>query len=425
MPARHQQGGAAKVAGTESERPSGRARGERAPEKREATDWAGVAFGVALASLVAYQQFKLPPVLPALLERYGYDRTLAGGFMSVYAAAGLLFSVPIGRWLERHGFARAIALAVPIMLAGNAMALAAPESGWIMLAGRALEGLSFAFGAIVGPALAGASASPQHRHFAIALVSAWIPIGQIVAGLAAPAALAAGHWQWLWLAGIGATAALWPWSRTLARRGAFAGMGGTHRLAEAPLAPKERQAILIGAAIFLLWSGQYFAYMTWLPQYLVEARALGPITAVFGYLLPVVVLLGFNLATGEALRRGLGVTPLLLAGVTSQAATWWLTPFAGSDAAGLALLVIYGVGAGVTPTCLFALPGAVLGRAAGPRAFALIMTGRNVGVLIGPILLAELQRRTGGWGLAAPVMGATTTVAALAALLLHLGRERG
>lgn len=416
--------GQQQVGATEGERPAGRATAERAGDGRGATDWAGIAYGVALASLVAYQQFKLPPALPALLERYGYDRTLAGGFMSVYAAVGLFFSVPIGRWLERHGFARGIALAMPIMLAGNAVALAVPGSGWVMLGGRTLEGLSFAFGAILGPALAGASASPQHRHFAIALVSAWIPIGQIVAGLAAPAALAAGHWQWLWLAGIAATAALWLWGRALAGRGAFAGMGGGHRLAEAPLAPGERQAILIGAAIFLLWSGQYFAYMTWLPQYLVEARALGPIAAVFGYLLPVVVLLGFNLATGEALRRGVGVRALLLAGVALQAATWWLTPLAGSDAAGLALLVIYGIGAGVTPTCLFALPGAVLGRAAGPHAFALIMTGRNIGVLIGPILLAQLQQRTGGWDVAAPVLGAATMVAALAALLLFLKRTR-
>ena len=73
---------------------------------RDQTDWAGIAFGVMLASLIAYQQFKLPPVLPMLLERYGYDRTLAGSFMSVYAVAGLLLSVPIGRWLARHGALR-------------------------------------------------------------------------------------------------------------------------------------------------------------------------------------------------------------------------------------------------------------------------------------------------------------------------------
>jgi predicted MFS family arabinose efflux permease len=386
---------------------------------RADTDWAGIAFGVALASLVAYQQFKLPPVLPVLLERYGYDRALAGSFMSIYAVAGLLLSVPIGRWLARHGVMRGVAVAALVMIAGNGLSLLAPQNGWIMLAGRALEGCSFAFGAILGPAIAGSCASARHRHFAIALVSAWVPIGQIAAGLGAPLALAGGHWQELWFAGIAATGALWLWGLSLARRNAFH-IGGGRGMAEPALSPRERRALLIGAGIFLLWSGQYFAYMTWLPQYLVEARALGPVAAVFGYLLPVVVLMGFNLLTGEILRRGVGVTFLLLVGVTSQAISWWLTPLAHSDGAGIALLIFYGVGAGITPTCLFALPGAILGRAAGPHAFAVIMTGRNFGVLVGPILLAVLQQGRGGWGAVAPILALITSFATLGALLLHV-----
>ena len=42
------------------------------------TNWTAVGFGLALASLAAYQLFKLPPVLPVMLEAYGYDRVLAG-----------------------------------------------------------------------------------------------------------------------------------------------------------------------------------------------------------------------------------------------------------------------------------------------------------------------------------------------------------
>jgi MFS family permease len=391
---------------------------------RSETDWAGIAFGVSLASLAAYQQFKLPPVLPLLLEHYGYDRALAGSFMSIYAVAGLLFSMPIGRWLARHGVLRGVAVASLIMIAGNLLSLLAPQQGWLMLAGRGLEGFSFAFGALLGPAIAGSCASPRHRHFAIALASAWIPIGQIVAGLGAPLALAEGRWQELWIAGILATAALWLWGLTLARRGTFSLRNDDRRMVEPRLSRREFEALLIAGAIFLLWSGQYYAYMTWLPQYLIEARALGPIAATFGYLLPVVVLMGFNLVTGEILRRGMAVTLLLLFGVASQALSWWLTPLAHSNGAGIALLIFYGIGAGITPTCLFALPGATLGRVAGPHAFAIIMTGRNVGVLLGPVLLALLQQRYGGWDAVAPALAVATTVALLGALLLHARYRR-
>lgn len=44
--------------------------------------WKGVWFGVGIAAFAAYQQFKLPVVLPVLLEQYGYERALAGGFVA-------------------------------------------------------------------------------------------------------------------------------------------------------------------------------------------------------------------------------------------------------------------------------------------------------------------------------------------------------
>jgi MFS family permease len=389
------------------------------------TNWAGVAFGVALASVAAFQQFKLPPVLPTLLERYGYDRTLAGGFMSVYALIGLLLSIGIGRWLERNGLHRGLVIATGIMLAGNLLGLLLPERGWVVLGGRALEGIGFAFAAIAGPTLAGASAGTGHRAIAIALVSAWIPIGQIAAGLLAPLALAAGHWQWLWLVAIAATLGLAAWSHRLAESGQLA-MPAPHpgESGGAGWQREERLALVAGAGIFMAWACQYFAYMTWLPQYLVEVRALGSVAAIFGYLLPVVVLVLFNLLTGEALRRGVPVAPLLAAGATLQAIVWWLTMISDSGGFGVALLVAYGVAAGVTPTCLFALPGAVLRRAAGASAFAWIMTGRNIGVFLGPILLAWAIQRSGGWGVAVPIFGAITTVCAVATIALAFAMRR-
>ncbi|MEX2409641.1 MAG: MFS transporter, partial [Rhodovibrionaceae bacterium] len=106
------------------------------------THLAGVAFGLALSSFAAYQMFKLPPVLPLLLERYGYDRTLAGGFMSVYALVGLFLSIYLGRLIERRGPARPVFAALGVMATGNLLGLVAPENGMAVLAGRGLEGLA-------------------------------------------------------------------------------------------------------------------------------------------------------------------------------------------------------------------------------------------------------------------------------------------
>ena len=98
---------------------------------RERTDWMGVAFGIALACLVAFQQFKLPPVLPGMIAAYGWDRTLAGGFMAVYALAGLAFSIPIGRAMQRRGILGLLFAALAFFILGNFLTLAfRAKAGW-------------------------------------------------------------------------------------------------------------------------------------------------------------------------------------------------------------------------------------------------------------------------------------------------------
>ncbi|MFP6777281.1 MAG: hypothetical protein VCB06_02825, partial [Alphaproteobacteria bacterium] len=67
------------------------------------TSWTGVALGLGLGALASYHLFKLPPVLPILLRQYDYGLFAAGGFMSIYAAIGLVTSALLGLRLQRHG----------------------------------------------------------------------------------------------------------------------------------------------------------------------------------------------------------------------------------------------------------------------------------------------------------------------------------
>jgi len=377
------------------------------------TNWTGVLFGLAVAVIAAFQQFKLPPALPLMIERYGYDLVLAGGFMSVFAVAGLALSWNLGRAMQRLGLAPFLYGAFALSLAGSALTLAVPESGPVVLVARALEGVGFAILAIAGPTFASVNASPRHLPIAAGLTATWIPIGQVAAGLIALPLVADGHWQPLWwiaialaLAGVAATGLLGASGRVdLAGRPA----GGA---APAPSAA-ERLTVVLVAAIFLLWSAQYIGTMTWLPKLLIEAHGLESGTAILAYVLPVVVIGVFNVAGALALRRGVPAPLLMGAGLALQAAVWALLPWLRVDGLGLAALLVYGIGAGVTPTCLFALPGIVLGPGrAGPWSFGVLMAGRNLGVLAGPLLLAQAVKTLGGWEATAPVF----TVVALAPL---------
>ena len=152
-------------------------------------------------------------------------------------------------------------------------------------------------------------------------------------------------------------------------------------------------------------------------------------------LLPVVVLLGFNLLTGWALSHGLKLMPALVASLVLQGLVWALNPIL-DGVLGILALLLYGICAGVIPTCLFHLPHHIAthrhhghsigGRQgntikAGPEAFATLMTGRNIGVFCGPILLPQLMAWLGNWNTAALMMAVITWGGA--ALALGLTRK--
>jgi MFS family permease len=381
------------------------------------SNWIGVAFGLVLAAYAAFQQFKLPPALPLMLESYGYDRTLAGGFMSAYAVAGLALSFAMGRLIERRGAAIPIGAGLCLMTAGLVLTLAMPEAGTLVLASRTLEGIAFAVFAIAGPVLANANASARHLPVVIALTAAWIPIGQLLAvALAEPSFILAG-WSGLWWIGLAMSAAMMLWLLGLRLSGRV-DMGPRNHKSAATAANRstvskaERISLIVTAAVFMVWSAQYFAFMTWLPQYLVEALGLSVSGAVAGYALPVAILLISIMATGQILRRGVPVGPLMVAGLALQVASWVLLPIAGGGLGGALALVLYGTAAGIVPTCLFAMPSAIVGHGqAAATAFGIIMTGRNAGVFAGPIALAQLFALTGGWTWAAPMLGIVTGIA--------------
>ncbi|HEY9548006.1 MAG TPA: MFS transporter, partial [Kiloniellaceae bacterium] len=181
-------------------------------------------------------------------------------------------------------------------------------------------------------------------------------------------------------------------------------------------------ALLLTGGVFMLWSGQYLAYMTWLPLYLVEEQGLPVESAIGGYLIPVALVGVFNLTTGYLLQRGWRAQRLLCGAVTVQAAVWWLLPVTGGGLGGLASLAVYGITAGIAPTCLFALSAQLVASPAETaRAFGVTMTGRNLGVLGGPLLLALAVESSGSWFAASLLFGGLTTVAsALSAGLLHM-----
>ena len=401
---------------------------QRSAPGDQSTSIQGVLLGLGLAYFGAYQLFKLPVVLPVLLQQYGYDRILAGGFMSVYAAAGLLLSVWIGRSIHTHGPYKLVGSALGLMIVANLASLVNPGSGWLVLACRAVEGSAFAVLAISGPVLANRFAGPRALPIVIGLTAMWIPTGQLSATLLARVSLNWPGWQMLWYVGVAGSVVFAVWCHRFHNAHPAALADRAAATSGVPsLDGRRRKLLVLSSLIFLLWSGQYFAYMTWLPQYVIEVHGADLGGALVSYLIPVLMLMLFNIVTGFWLRAGASVGWLLAGALGGQLAVWCLLPWTTSIPAGIVSLIVYGVSAGIVPACLFAMPSTLLGGGVNTAgAFGIIMTGRNIGVLVGPILIAQLFKFVGGWDLAAPVFSACTAFAVVLGVVLarqlHAGK---
>ena len=379
------------------------------PERGGTTDWAGVALGLGLASLAAFQMLKLAPALPVLIAEHGYGRVLAGAMMSIYAVAALFLSLAAGNLLARRPIA-AMAAAAGCFLMGNLATLALPEPGFLVLAARGLEGVGYAVFAIAGPVIANRSAAERHLPVVAGITANWVPVGQIVALVAARLTLDDAGWRPLWWLSLALTVGLCLW---LARtRGMVATMLGGAGRRETPRSVGERRVLWLAGAVFALWSGQYLAFMTWLPDHMVDRHGLAPERAALLNLMPVVAVALGCLATGALLRARMPYGPLFVAATLAQVPVWLFAPELPAAAA-LAAVCVFGLLCGVTPTLLFALPPRLLGGSrVSPAAFAPMMTGRNLGLLGAPVVAGWL---VAGWGWEAlgPVFGVVTLAAAL------------
>lgn len=372
------------------------------------TRWQGVFFGLGIGWLAAYCHFKLPLALPAMAEAFGYSKLLGGALMSIFALAGLALSAAVGRGVSGGRAERLVGAALAAIAAGGGLGLAAPELGAAMLMARALEGIGYAVLAVAGAVIVDSHAAPHQRAMVMALYAAWIPAGQLTA--VAVALPTDADWQALWALSLVAAGLLAAWAWRLGKIVPEA--AGEIAKDGTPASPARLQAIRATALLFTLWSIQYMAYMTWLPSFLVEAHDLSIAAVVLGYGVSPAIVLVCNQIGGALLGRGVPLAKLMLPALAVQAATWLLVPATGADWTGLLSLFAYGASTGFITVCLFALPS----RLAGPgldmaRGFGILMAGRNLGVLAGPLALPPLLLLAGDWSAIGPVFGVISLAA--------------
>ena len=362
-----------------------------------------ILFIVLLASIAApLNQFKVPPVMPLLMEAFKQPAAAAGWLMSIFAVTGLLLAFPAGFIFQRLGYRLTGFIALFAIVLGSLWGVWGVGFGNILFS-RFIEGAGMSFMSIVAPAIIALFFAADQRGRAMGVWAVWVPLGSVIMFLLAPPIAARWHWQGVWWFGCGYTILVgFLFYFFLPRENPEKAVQGISS-AEGPLTLRDFRRVLSNPHLWLLsflfccFNTAFIAFVTWGPTFLHSQRGISLTDAAFQVsLVSVLAIIACPTAGWVSdkigSRKKIMVWPILLMGL--------LIPFCYGAGTGMFLFLVIAIGfvGGFVPTGVFA--GAVEvaddERLSG-MAMAVIQIGQNTGMLLGPLVFGWLVDSTGGW----------------------------
>jgi MFS family permease len=337
---------------------------------------------------------KVPPALPQLRAELGLSLVESTFIVTTFNVLGMLVGVLAGMLSDRFGRKRLALAGLALMAIGGA--LGATVHGFApLLASRFLEGVGFILFAVPAPALMSTlAADARDRAKALGIWSAYMPTGGTIALLAAPLLIAAWSWRALWLA--------------LAVAAAFAAVVLLRAVPETQQARVSSRRLVLEsliqpgniamALLFAFYVAQWTSVMVWLPTFLAEHGA-STAAASAATALMVLVNAPGNLLGGWLLSRRVprGVLVICACAIAALCEIGMLSP-ALPGGVRLALVLVFSLCSGVIPASIFAgLPV----HARSPQHIAtgngMVLQLSNLGQFLGPLAIAWIASRFGGW----------------------------
>ncbi|MCX7668574.1 MAG: MFS transporter [Anaerolineae bacterium] len=402
------------------------------PTHTTRTAWLILAVLLLFSIAAPLNQFKVPPIMPVLMDVLGISVSSAGLLMSVFAITGLFLALPAGLIFQRAG------LRVTGLLAGGSIIIGAvlgaiSQSMTGLLLSRVIEGIGTSFMAVLAPALIGQWFPAAKRGTAMGIWSAWVPVGTVSMLIVAPALVAAAGWRSVWWLGAGyaliVTTLYLAFVRAAPAASAQLGADQPPGLdASVGVAPREsdrlkprvqlprakssarepgvkanpalrNRDIWLLAAAFGAFNAAVIGMATYLPTFLATRHglALGPAAWIASIINMLTI---FSAPAGGILsdRIGSRKKPYLVGFMAALI----LLPLVGIvNLSGVFVLVVaIGLTLGVIPTNIFASAVEAAGDPhQGGAAMAVIMVGQNAGMLLGPLIFGTLVE-SAGWSVA-------------------------
>jgi MFS family permease len=314
--------------------------------------------------------------------------------VTTFNVLGMLVGIAAGMLGDRYGRKRLALAGLGCMALGGVLG-ALVHDFLPLLASRFLEGVGFILFAVPAPALMSTmAADARDRAKALGIWSAYMPTGGTIALLAAPLFIAAWSWRALWLA--------------LAAAAVLAAVVFARTVPETPLSRLSSMRLVVEslvqpgniamAFLFAFYVAQWTSVMVWLPTFLAEHGA-STAAASAATALMVLVNAPGNLIGGWLLSRRVPRGALVI-GASAIAALCEIGMLSAAvpGSARFALVLAFSLATGVIPASIFAgLPV----HARSPQHIAtgngMVLQFSNIGQFFGPLAIAWIASRFGGW----------------------------
>ena len=339
---------------------------------------------------------KVALALPLQRAEMGLTLVESGFIATMFNVMGALVGMLAGVMCDRYG-QRRLGLAGLAILAVSGLLGAMAWNFPVLLLSRFFEGIGFILFTVTATTLmATASAGPRDRAKALGLWSAYMPTGGGLALLIAPPVMAAWGWRGLWALLAFGAAACFALAARYAPSPKYGGVASMRLVAES----LAQRGNIVLALLFMFYVSQWSSVMIWLPTFLVDERGASAGAAALLTALMVLVNAPGNVAGGWLLAHGTRRGPMIVAASAVMAAC--SAGMLGSffpDTARYLLCLAFSACAGVIPGAIFSgLPV----HAKTPQHIStgngLVMQASQGGQFFGPIALAWLASRFGGWG---------------------------
>ncbi|HJX37455.1 MAG TPA: MFS transporter [Anaerolineae bacterium] len=393
--------------------------------------WIVMAALFVAAIAVSINQYKVPPVMPVLMQVFGLDLTMANLLMSIFSLSGFLLAIPAGIVVHRIGPKRSGLVAVGAVIIGAGLG-AISSGAAALLASRTVEGLSFVFMMVVGPALVSLWFSPEERGVPMGVFATWVPVGSLIILNAAPALESAFGWQSVWwfgcLYGVFGFLVFWAlvrlptvFSSAPANPGqGGAGQGSSERLLSSVRTALANRNVWLLGLLFFCFTMVFPGFSNNMPTYLhtVRGYSLGQ-AALIVSLSSLATIVGCPLM--GLLSDRIGSRKKVYTAALLIVAVLWLFPYHLTGVAIPLFLMVFGLVGGAIPTMIFASLPEVMER---PELAGIGMGGvvtlQNLGLLIGPVMFGRIVQVSGNWALAGYAMIPITLLAVLVGWLVDV-----